>query len=505
VTASSGRQGEGQVALLGGAMAAQAHLFEELSALLSAGAEDLRLLARPILVVVPSRSLREHLAARLVEQSGRALAGVEIQTLHTLVLSILDRAREPIAADEKLFPVLIRQLARCEPALCESLEALRNGYAAVEADVADLLDAGFQSAHAAAVIEQIGELSAAGQRRSQTRATQEQAGASHAERAAAVLRVAAAASDQLEAAGVGHRSAWVCRATELLEADPEGLLPARAVFVFGFADATGVQTDFIETLLRRRGARICIDQPPDPDEPTRPDPGIAFSARFSARLLAAASSSVLGVREASDSARVSVLRAPGREAEVRAVAERIRTLLDDGACPERIGVVARSFDGYRAILRVHFRRLGIPMSGVGERAPLGPLGRRVTSLQALLRAGPRAPVDLWLELLSALPPASGKTPERLSSTRRADLRFKLHEVGVARLAGVGGLPVNSLEGAVDGARGLVECLANWPVHGSLALHFDALRTLLSAHLHWGVDEIEALRAAIGDGSTRANF
>ena len=64
----------------------------------------------------------------------------------------------------------------------------------------------------------------------------------------------------------------------------ERVLPARAVFVFGYADATGLQMDLIELLLRRCGARVYLDQPADPDEPTRPDPGVAFSDRFNARM-----------------------------------------------------------------------------------------------------------------------------------------------------------------------------------------------------------------------------
>ena len=80
-------------------MASQAHLLDELSAMLRAGIEDVRLLTTPIRVIVPSRSLREHLSARLIEHQGRALVGVVIQTLHTVVLSILERGREPDIRD----------------------------------------------------------------------------------------------------------------------------------------------------------------------------------------------------------------------------------------------------------------------------------------------------------------------------------------------------------------------------------------------------------------------
>ncbi len=248
--------GSGSVVVSSGAIAAEARLLDELEALIRTGIDDLALLRQPIRVVVPSRSLREHLSIRLVERNGRAVAGVEIQTLHSLALSVLTRARAGAVADETLFPVLVRQLARQKPALSELLDSLRNGYSVVEADVADLLDAGFEAVHADAVHEQIREFSRS----------------PHKERAEAVVQVAVAVCEQLDKTGIGHRSVLDRRARELLETDPDVVLPSRAVFVFGFADATGVQTDLIEALVRHCGARVLIDQPPDPDDPTRPDP-----------------------------------------------------------------------------------------------------------------------------------------------------------------------------------------------------------------------------------------
>ena len=59
----------------------------------------------------------------------------------------------------------------------------------------------------------------------------------------------------------------------ILATDPQRLLPARAVFVIGFADATGVQTDLIEVLVRQKAARVLIDFPPDPADPQQLDPG----------------------------------------------------------------------------------------------------------------------------------------------------------------------------------------------------------------------------------------
>ena len=63
-----------------GARATEELLLADLDALLPASVADLGLLAKPVVVVVPSRSLRLHLASRLVERRGRAVAGVSIRT-----------------------------------------------------------------------------------------------------------------------------------------------------------------------------------------------------------------------------------------------------------------------------------------------------------------------------------------------------------------------------------------------------------------------------------------
>ena len=478
--------GSGSVVILRGAMAAEAHLLDELDALIRTEVGDLERLRTPIRVVVPSQSLREHLSMRLVERQRRAVAGVVIQTLHSLALSILARAHAGAVAEDALFPVLVRQLARQMPTLRELLDSLRNGYSVVEADVADLLDAGFEAAHADAVLEQVREYARSPQ----------------AERAAAVVQVATATCEQLEKAGVGHRSVLDRRARELLESDPSNLLPSRAVFVFGFADATGLQTDLIEALVRRCGARVFIDQPPDPDDFARPDPGIAFASRFSARLLDVSGAEETERSERRDPGPIRVYRAPSREVEARAVADRIRVLLDGGATAERIAVVARSFDGYRTALRVHFSRLGIPMSGVGERGPATPVRRRIATVQALLRSAQRTPLDSWLDLLGALPSASGGGSDGFTAEDRADLSAGFHASGFARLEDVASFapssfgPHRQLREAAGCAQRLASYLADWPERVGLEVHVEALRTLLTEHLRWQPSDVETVESAV---------
>jgi hypothetical protein len=394
----------GPVEIARGVRAAEAELLGAVARLAAEARGDPALLARPVRIVVPARSLREHLLVRLAREE-RGVAGVAVQTLHGLAHEILRRCGQPRrAGGELLFPVVVRQEARREPLLHEALEPLRDGYGVVAASVSDLLDAGLDESCAEALDERLAAL-----------------GGAAAERARAVVRVAVRALAVLQKAGVEHRADFFRRARAALEADPEAALPSRAVLVHGYADATGVQADLLLALVRCAGARVIVDWPDNPAEPGSPDPGVRFTERLIENLGGVASRAAA---EPPPAATPELLRAPGAYAEARAVAERVRRLLDAGSEPERIGIVARSLDPYLAPLRVQLRRLGIPFSGApGGGGPLAPEGRRLRALLDLLAAGPEAPADRWLDACDVFPPGL-----------RADLRVALHALGVARLA-----------------------------------------------------------------------
>lgn len=373
----------------------------------------------PLRILVPSQSLRQHLSAQILRRRGRGVAGVVVQTLFAAAVEILDRCGEPATRDDILFPVIVEQIASGEPMLREAFHDLSDGYASVTASVADLLDAGFTDIHA----EALHDLLASG-------ASREAAAA----RAQAVFRVAAHSLSALDRWAVRRPSLLLQRAREAYLADPERALPARALLVHGFADATGVAADLLEALLRQRDGTIYFDHPPDPAEPSAVDASVAFSARLRSRFSAVegtpALETVAGL-ERNDVTpappALTLLRAPGTQAEVRAVANRLRTLLDSGARPEGLGVVARDLAPYATALRLHCERLAIPFSALSQRAPMDGVGRRVVAVLDLLRLGERAPIERWLDATARL----GNTELRI--VQRADLRVALRAHGAARL------------------------------------------------------------------------
>lgn len=434
-----------------GALAAEAVVLDRLEALLAEAAGDPALLARPVRVIVPSRSLRLHLAAALVRRRGRPAVGVTVQTLWGVALEVLERRWEAVRELERqgggsvtggrgaaaefadpgfalpwgrhLAEVLARRLARSERDLAGPLDGLVDGYAAVAATARDLLDAGFEPAHAEAAEEALAADGPAVATGDQVR------------RAQALVRVAAGVAAAVEALGVRRTSTLFRRATALLVAAPDAALPARAVLVHGFADAPGVTLDFLEALVRHHSAEVVVDLPPDPageidvtgDAASPADH--PFAARFLERLAAAGGPSS-APRPAPDSSSPAAFVAAGLDAEVRELAVRLRALLDAGARPEGLGVVVRDLDRYRLPLRRHFDDLGVPFSAVGGGGSLTAAGRAAAALRDLLGRGDELPTERWLD-------AAGR-----GGPLAVDLRLAFSALGAARLRDVAGLEVD---------------------------------------------------------------
>lgn len=395
-----------------GARAAEAYLLAELRRLHAEARADLRLLAQSVRVVVPSRSLRDHLAAQLVAELG-GVAGLQIQTLRSLAFEVLERAGEGARGGQALVPVLVRRFAAAEPALADALGVFDDGFAVALASVNDLLDAGLDETNAGSALECV---EAAGGR----------AGPTAQRRAEALVRVAAQTLAALATHRLEPRAGFFRRAQEQLVRLP-ALLPSRAVFVYGWADVTGVQLDLLETLVRTLAARVVLDHPPDPARATSEAPGSVWTERLRVRLGAA----VEAFAQAPAPPALEALEAAGTHAEARAVSERIRALLDGGARPESIAIVLRDPAPYRHALHAQLTRLGVPFSGsVGS---VGPAGRRVAALLELLERNDACPADRWLDA-------------QLLRTRAglADLRLALHGIGVGRLRDVAKLDLDRL-------------------------------------------------------------
>jgi len=237
----AGDSARGAVLVARGPRAVETLLLERVATLCDEARREPHRLALPVRIAVPSRSLADHVGERIMARMGRSVAGVLVQTLHGLALEMLERAGASPPASDALFPILVRRCAAEEPLLCERLGSLVDGYAAVEATVADLLDAGFDSGSADAAVDALEAADASETSR---------------ETALAVARVARRCLGEMERGGIGQRALLLRAAREVLVRDPDAVLPARAVFVHGFADATGLRAELIEELVRHRHANV---------------------------------------------------------------------------------------------------------------------------------------------------------------------------------------------------------------------------------------------------------
>jgi len=404
---AAGQINAGQIRLGRGPRAVEAALLEEVEACQRDLRGDPALLSQPLRIVVPSKSLRQHLAAALVAHVGGGLLGVRVQTLHSLALEILERAGEPLPTSSLLASILVRDFAREEPVLQARLGSLDDGFSVVRPVVDDLLDAGLEPAHAEALDERLAASAFA---------------PGPIEVARAVVRVASRVAEAFAAEGVAHRSEVLRRASDVI-ARPAGAIPSRAILVHGFADATGVAADLLTALLRSATTTLWVDLPPRITAPGEVEP---FARRFCEHLaISGADETTIDAASAPAPAVLYGFEAPGAAAELREVGRRIQELLVAGTQPESIAIVARDWSAYRLALRAQMRALAIPYSGVGEGLSGGTgASRHAAWLEVLQREGDVG-AERWLDGV-ALPAAF----------EAADLRWFLRSRGAARLADV---------------------------------------------------------------------
>jgi hypothetical protein len=402
----------------GGASVSSAHgplaVERELAAAIAGHAASCRadpaLLARPVRIVVPSRSLRLHVAGLCARESKGAIAGIAVTTLFQCARDVFQRAGETPPTGERLFQAFVDSRVRSAPAKWSEIAGLEDGSAAIAATIADLFDAGFEGEHASALLDALSEALAS--KRGDARGLEREF-----DRAMRLVQTAQDVARDLGAAGIGRRSLVLRRAAEHLR-QHAGLVDASAVWIHGFSDATGAAADLLEALARAAPARIFWDACAEGEF------GEGLRARFS---IAVGAPRV-------PQAECTLSRAASLDAEVRAVAVLIRTALDAGVVPESIGVVARDFTLYRARVRTHFGRLAIPFSAHGVAGLDGPAERRARALARLLEAGSEASSDHWFDARDAQD--TPREPKRARARQASDyeMRLALRSLGSRRLS-----------------------------------------------------------------------
>ncbi|MCP4896337.1 MAG: hypothetical protein GY906_05125 [bacterium] len=366
-----------RVVVCRGALAAEQRLIVEIDSIRPRRVEECGTSVR---VIVPSRSLRLHIASRLVAALG-SLAGVTVQTAQRFASEVLEAVEEPQEARDAYFELLVRRFAPLEPILNRDLADLEGGYDVLHGVIRDLFDAGYCSAHFEPLRERLHEIRA-------------KVGRERIDRATAIIRLATVVADGLEAAQTSRSADAPARASDLIRS---GVLPQprdSKTFVYGFADATGVTSDFLETLVKVNGATVILDRPPDPVG-SGDDPGCVFLDRLSLRFGA-----TLQERDTSPSVvpRINLVEAANPEEEARWLAVVMRHLLDGGATPESVLIVVRDLDSWAPRLRRHLTRMGVPFSGIGATVHAGSARVRCEGLTEIVRRGAEMEVERWAEI-----------------------------------------------------------------------------------------------------------
>jgi len=452
---------------------------------------DLTLLARPLYVVVPSKSLRLALEERLAARTDGPALGVQVLTLHRFVAHLHERARRPLPRGEALLPILARRLAPAHAELAD-LAAQRDGLAALAAALRDLQHAGFTPAHREALEDSLAE----------------QGAHPGLARARALLALAAEVQAALEREGCGGAGAAARAAAEMLRADPE-LPGARAIWIHGFQDAPGATSELLEVLAGRAGARIVFDTLALalPAGPT----GSRFGEALAARLGVSRPSEPRELVDARTA--LEFVEGVGPRAEARAVATAARARIAEGVRPERIAIVARDLAGIARELAASLQALGVPFSGLGARGSLTPEARAAHALADLLEQGPRAHVVRALR-------AGWKLPASIGSSE-AELLAACGLVGATRLAALAQLELGSVLGAEEelrlpGGAGRArtedepESDADTEEHDSESqaepdLEFDNRRRVPRAALDWIQEQARAWGRGLGELPTQATL
>lgn len=393
---------------------AEARLFEELDALFPAAAgAGARVEADSVRVVVPSRSLRADLLGRLARRRA-AWLGLEVSSARAFAHGLLSRSGVAPPRGAAMFDLELARQARRRRPLAAAFGDFADGWAPLAAAARDLVDAGFEPEHLEAFVERV-----------EAEGATLPGGA--ARRARSLAETLAAALTELAARGLAPDAALYASAAEVVRSRGHG---SRAVLLHGFADATGVLSDLFEALSRRGDVTaLLVASTTAPVEATERTFGNRLRSRFEGvaeeieTLAPSASPPVL-----------AELVASSPENEAGAVVAAARQAIVEGVTEERIGIVVRAAQPYRAALRRELDRRGVPYTGSAAVGPTDPASHRTRALLRVLESREETAVDLALELVG---------PSDLAE--RSSLRLALRMLGCARLADVVALRRAGLE------------------------------------------------------------
>lgn len=480
----------GRIVRCAGARAAQRRVLADVAAALP---QD-RTRAR-ILIVVASADLREQMLAALARAHG-ALLGVRVSTLWSLARELLERGGRPASIATPLFDLLARRAAAAQPELLPLLQRFERSEPALVQPIRALLDAGLRP-----------ELQDAAHEAAQAIARPQVA-----RRARALIDAALQTLQQAEQLGLETSELALGRAARLLDERGPELLGGTTLFVHGFADATGLGCELLGA-LRRLGAVLYVEAPPEPRDPTEPLTSLAQDLE-----LAIGGPVELDPQPPDPVELAEPFHASGPEGEARELAQRLRTALDGGTAATDLLVVARRLDGHAVALRQQLRKHGIPFTGPAAPAVLAPGARRRLALGRLLERQGSAPLETWSAALAdpqrLIPDAGAAGLRDLMLALRArglrDLR-ELAELDETELRDVPlpqrshdedgaprrrWLPRAVLTAARAAARRMVEQLRGWPQTQPLPSHAARLGELLRDELGWPAEERERIASEL---------
>jgi ATP-dependent helicase/nuclease subunit B len=347
----------------------------------------------PMLVVVPSESMRRRVAVYLAADRRRVFLNLSILTFHQLSRRLVEEAtgrRHAALTDDHAFEELTRLLLErgASNGPFSRVAATRGGCAALWQTLRDLKDA---KVPPEAFVDAVAE------------------GAFPAESTPRLSALAALYRDALAAS----RSAGWVDYTDLdaaaAEAAPTSALvqAQRAIAYYGFYDLTQAQYDVLRAVAARAEATVYFPM-------VSGDAAWAFAERFLQRYLVGLTTRPLRVLDGpATSGAATVITCSGAHDEVVAAAKEILRLVEEeGVAFEEIGVVARSLDPYADIVVREFGRHHIPFVTTAQRGlPRLPLVQAALRLLRIAEGDPMREdiIDLlsspWCRIESLVPGA----------------------------------------------------------------------------------------------------